>query len=68
MDGEKSYILAPRGINLGLNVISDFDVPIAIGNHTTLSRIPLGTLVHNIEFQVSIKFLIKLIFSFFYLL
>lgn len=52
LDGEKSYILSPRGMEIGTFVFSDFNVPISLGNHTTLSTIPLGTLVHNIEFQV----------------
>lgn len=67
VDGEKSYILSPRGLYVGANVISDFDVPVNLGNHTTLSKIPVGTLVHNVEFQVFIKFLfIKFCISFFF--
>jgi large subunit ribosomal protein L2 len=52
LDGEKSYILSPRGMEVGSFVFSDFNVPISLGNHTTLSKIPLGSLVHNVEFQV----------------
>lgn len=50
-DGEKSYILSPRGIRIGSFVSSDFNVSISLGNHTTLSKIPVGTLIHNVEFQ-----------------
>ena len=52
IDGEKRYIIHPRGLKVGDSVISDFDVPIKLGNALPLSRIPLGTLVHNVEFQV----------------
>jgi large subunit ribosomal protein L2 len=51
-DGEKRYILHPVGLNIGDEVISDFDVPIKIGNALPLNKIPLGTDVHNVEFQV----------------
>lgn len=51
-DGEKRYILHPRGLFVGDTVISDFDIPIKIGNSLPLNKIPLGTDVHNIEFRV----------------
>ncbi len=51
-DGEKRYILHPIGLSVGDDVISDFDVPIKVGNSLPLSKIPLGTNVHNVEFQV----------------
>ncbi|MDY7012749.1 MAG: 50S ribosomal protein L2 [Cyanobacteriota bacterium] len=48
-DGEKRYILAPTGIKVGSFVISGLDAPFEIGNALPLSKIPLGTDVHNIE-------------------
>ena len=48
-DGEKRYILAPAGIKVGASVIAGENAPFEIGNALPLSRIPLGTDVHNIE-------------------
>lgn len=48
-DGEKSYILAPAGLNVGMTVIAGDNAPYEVGNALPLSRIPLGTEVHNIE-------------------
>ncbi|MDY6781807.1 MAG: 50S ribosomal protein L2 [Cyanobacteriota bacterium] len=48
-DGEKRYILAPNGIQVGSFVISGEDAPFEVGNALPLSKIPLGTDVHNIE-------------------
>lgn len=48
-DGEKRYILAPQGIQVGQTVLSGKNVPPNIGNAMPLSNIPLGTIVHNIE-------------------
>ena len=48
-DGEKSYILAPNGLQVGQTVISGSGVAPELGNTLPLSEIPLGTLVHNIE-------------------
>lgn len=50
-DGEKRYILAPKGIKLGDTVVSGDNVDILIGNTLPLSNIPEGTFVHNIEMQ-----------------
>ncbi len=49
-DGEKRYILAPKGLKKGDKVISSNNVEIKPGNATQLKNIPLGTLVHNVEF------------------
>lgn len=69
LDGEKSYILSPSTIEIGSFVSSDFNLSINTGNHTVLSRIPVGTLVHNVEFQVLIKyFLILFMFYFSFLM
>jgi len=48
-DGEKRYIIAPLGLQVGDTVMSGKDAEIRVGNALSLNRIPLGTLVHNIE-------------------
>ena len=48
-DGQKRYILYPRGLQVGNTVISSIDAPIAVGNALPLSRMPLGAEIHNIE-------------------
>ena len=48
-DGEKRYILAPVGLNVGDSVIAGEGADIKPGNTLTMSKIPVGTLVHNIE-------------------
>jgi len=48
-DGEKRYILYPRGLKLGDNIVADVEAPIVIGNSLPLFNMPLGTEVHNIE-------------------
>ena len=48
-DGEKRYILYPRGLKLSDNIIADVEAPIVIGNSLPLFNMPLGTEVHNIE-------------------
>jgi large subunit ribosomal protein L2 len=48
-DGEKRYIIAPLGLQVGDTVLSGEDAEIRVGNALSLERIPLGTMVHNIE-------------------
>src|SRR6266568_4052836 len=48
-DGEKSYILAPNGLQVGATVSAGNDVAPDLGNALPLRAIPLGTNVHNIE-------------------
>ncbi len=50
-DGEKRYILAPQGLQVGTSVVSGDDVAPEIGNALQLKNMPLGTMVHNIEMQ-----------------
>ncbi|MCO6414170.1 MAG: 50S ribosomal protein L2 [Thiogranum sp.] len=50
-DGERRYILAPRGISAGAEVQSGIDAPIKPGNTLPLRNIPLGTVVHNVEMR-----------------
>jgi len=50
-DGEKRYIIAPQGLEVGQLVKSGKEVAPEIGNCLFLSEIPLGTIVHNIEMR-----------------
>ena len=50
-DGEKRYIIAPKGLKVGMKVVSGEKVDIKVGNALPLMNIPEGTLVHNIELQ-----------------
>jgi large subunit ribosomal protein L2 len=50
-DGEKSYILAPQRLRVGATVQSGEAVEIAPGNCLPLARMPVGTVVHNVELQ-----------------
>jgi len=51
-DGEKRYILAPVGLNVGDTVISSEHADIKPGNTMPLKNIPLGTIVHNVELKI----------------
>ncbi len=50
-DGEKRYIVAPVGLAVGQTVVSGPTADIVVGNALPLKGIPLGTIVHNIEFK-----------------
>lgn len=50
-DGEKRYILAPKGLKVGAKVESGADADIVIGNALPLRLIPVGTIVHNVEMK-----------------
>jgi len=50
-DGEKRYILAPVGLNIGDTIMSGSDAEIRPGNALPLKLIPSGTLIHNIELE-----------------
>ncbi len=50
-DGEKRYILAPIGLNVGDVVMSGESAEIKVGNALPLEKIPVGSIVHNIELQ-----------------
>jgi len=51
VDGEKRYILAPSGIEVGTMIMSGPEVEISVGNALPLEKIPLGSVVHNIELK-----------------
>ena len=48
-DGERAYIIAPRGLKAGDTVMSGVEAPIAPGNCLPLRNIPVGSVVHNVE-------------------
>src|SRR5580698_7960337 len=50
-DGEKRYILAPQRLTVGMSVSSGDAAEIAVGNAMELARMPVGTVVHNVELQ-----------------
>jgi large subunit ribosomal protein L2 len=49
VDGDKRYILAPDGLEVGMSIMAGAEAPIQVGNALPLSKIPLGTTLHNIE-------------------
>src|SRR2546422_8178007 len=51
-DGEKRYILAPKGLAVGDTVVSGPGSDIRVGNAIPLFEIPLGTAVHNVELKI----------------
>ena len=50
-DGEKRYILAPKGMTVGTVIMSGPEADIKTGNTLALSDIPVGTTIHNIELK-----------------
>lgn len=50
-DGERRYIIAPKGLSSQMEVISGDQVPIKLGNCMPIRNIPLGTVVHNVELK-----------------
>jgi len=52
VDGEKAYILAPLGLEVGAKLMSGPNADILVGNSLPLERIPLGTTIHNVEFKL----------------
>ena len=51
-DGERRYILAPRGVKQGDEIRSGSDAPIKPGNAMPMRNIPVGSLIHNIEMKL----------------
>jgi len=51
VDGEKRYIIAPQGLQVGQQVMSGENVAPEVGNALPMKNMPLGTNVHNIEMQ-----------------
>jgi large subunit ribosomal protein L2 len=50
-DGERRYIVAPKGLTAGTQLVSGSDAPIKVGNTLPLRNIPVGTTVHCVEMQ-----------------
>ncbi|MBM7704963.1 50S ribosomal protein L2 [Metabacillus iocasae] len=50
-DGEKRYILAPKNLEVGMEVMSGPEADIKVGNALPLANIPVGTVIHNIELK-----------------
>ncbi|MBD2844721.1 50S ribosomal protein L2 [Paenibacillus sp. IB182496] len=50
-DGEKRYIIAPKGMKVGDQVVSGPEADIKVGNALPLTNIPVGTIIHNIEMK-----------------
>lgn len=51
-DGEKRYIIAPEGLKVGDSIIAGESADIKIGNAIPLGKVPMGTLVHNVELSI----------------
>lgn len=51
-DGDKRYILAPQGVQVGTKIISSRDADITAGNSLPLRSMPSGTEIHNIELKI----------------
>src|SRR5256886_9176953 len=50
-DGERRYILAPKGVKAGDDIRSGADAPIKSGNAMALRHIPVGSIIHNVEMK-----------------
>ncbi len=51
VDGEKRYIIAPKGLEVGAQIMSGENADIKVGNALPLANIPVGTVIHNIELK-----------------
>jgi large subunit ribosomal protein L2 len=49
LDGERRYIIAPKGLAVGAEVVSGQDAPIRVGNTLPVRNIPVGTTIHCVE-------------------
>ena len=50
-DGEKRYIIAPKGLKVRMKIVSGENVDIKVGNALPIMNIPVGTVIHNIEMR-----------------
>jgi len=50
-DGERRYIIAPKGVTVGMQLVSGAEAPIKVGNTLPLRNIPVGTTIHCIEMK-----------------
>ena len=51
VDGEERYIIAPKGLKVGMKIVSGENVDIKVGNALPIMNIPVGTVIHNIEMR-----------------
>ena len=51
VDGERRYIIAPKGLAVGAEIVSGQDAPIRVGNTLPVRNIPVGTTIHCVEMQ-----------------
>ena len=51
MDGEKRYIIAPKGLQVGMKIEAGANADIKVGNALPIMNIPVGTMIHNIELR-----------------
>ena len=51
LDGEKRYIIAPKGLKVGDIIVSGQNVDVKVGNAMPIANIPVGTVIHNIELR-----------------
>ncbi|RLA03504.1 MAG: 50S ribosomal protein L2 [Gammaproteobacteria bacterium] len=51
LDGERAYIIAPKGLKVGDQVINGEDAPIKVGNNLPMNNIPVGSTIHCIEMK-----------------
>ena len=50
-DGEKRYVIAPKGLKVGMKIVSGENVDIKVGNALPIMNIPVGTVIHNMEMR-----------------
>lgn len=50
-DGEKRYIIAPKGLKVGMEIMNGVNADIKVGNALPIMSIPVGTVIHNIELR-----------------
>src|SRR3989338_7857959 len=50
-DGEKSYIIVPKGVTVGTPIVTSVTASLSLGNRTLLKNIPVGTFVYNVELK-----------------
>jgi large subunit ribosomal protein L2 len=51
IDGRKGYIISPSGLKIGQSIVAGFRAPTEVGNALPLWKVPLGTMVHNLEIR-----------------
>ncbi len=52
LDGERRYIIAPKGLEVGDTILSGVEAPISVGNAMPLRNIPVGTTIHCVEMKI----------------